>query len=46
MPRSRLLLMIFAVAMSFHAGAAWSAEPVKIRMSWIAPISNWGSLLL
>ena len=38
--------MVFAAAMSFHAGAAWSAEPVKIRMSWIAPISNWGSLLL
>ena len=38
--------MVFAVAMSFHAGAGWSAEPVKIRMSWIAPISNWGSLLL
>ena len=46
MPRSRLLLMVFAAAMSFHAGAGWSAEPVKIRMSWIAPISNWGSLLL
>ena len=38
--------MVFAVAMSFHASAGWSAEPVKIRMSWIAPISNWGSLLL
>jgi NitT/TauT family transport system substrate-binding protein len=46
MPRSRLLLMIFAVAMSFYAGAAWSADPVKIRVSWIAPLSNWGSLLL
>ena len=32
--------------MSLLAGAAWSAEPVKIRVSWIAPISNWGSLLL
>ena len=46
MPLSRVLLMVFAAAMSFHAGAGWSAEPVKIRMSWIAPISNWGSLLL
>src|SRR3982750_143456 len=43
---SRLLLTVFAAAMSLHAGAGWSAEPVKIRMSWIAPISNWGSLLL
>jgi NitT/TauT family transport system substrate-binding protein len=32
--------------MSFHAGTGWSAEPVKIRVSWIAPISNWASLLL
>ena len=46
MPLSRLLPMVFAAAMSFHAGAGWSAEPVKIRVSWIAPISNWGSLLL
>jgi len=43
---SRLLLTVFAAAMSLYAGAGWSAEPVKIRMSWIAPISNWGSLLL
>ena len=46
MPLSRRLAMVFAAAMSLHAGAAWSAEPVKIRVSWIAPISNWGSLLL
>src|SRR5713226_271917 len=46
MPLSRFLLTVFAAAMSLHAGAGWSAEPVKIRVSWIAPISNWGSLLL
>jgi len=46
MPLSRLLPMVFAVAMSLHAGAAWGAEPVKIRVSWIAPISNWASLWL
>ena len=38
--------MVFAAAMSLYSAAGWSAEPVKIRMSWIAPISNWGSLLL
>src|ERR1041384_4439798 len=43
---SRLLAMGFAAAMSLQASAAWSADPVKIRVSWIAPISNWGSLLL
>jgi ABC-type nitrate/sulfonate/bicarbonate transport system substrate-binding protein len=26
--------------------AAAQAEPVKIRMSWVAPIANWGSILL
>ena len=46
MPLSRLLLTVFAAAMSLYSSTAWSADPVKIRMSWIAPISNWGSLLL
>jgi sulfonate transport system substrate-binding protein len=26
--------------------ASARAEPVKIRLSWIVPVSNWGSLLL
>src|SRR5207253_1249767 len=43
---TRSLLTSLAVAMSLTAGAAWGAEPVKIRVSWIAPITNWGSLLL
>jgi NitT/TauT family transport system substrate-binding protein len=46
MPLYRLLPMVFAAALSLHASSGWSAEPVKIRVSWIAPISNWGSLLL
>src|SRR5674536_343226 len=28
------------------AGTANSAEPVKIRISWVAPIANWGSIVL
>ncbi len=28
------------------AGAARSAEPVKIRMSWVAPVANWASIVL
>jgi sulfonate transport system substrate-binding protein len=32
-----------AAAIGSVAGAA---EPVKIRFSWTAPVSNWGSLLL
>src|SRR5450631_3424497 len=30
----------------FGAGAANCAEPVKIRISWVAPLANWGSILL
>lgn len=40
----RLLPAAF-VAMSLWAGTV-SAEPVKIRVAWIAPVSNWASLLL
>ncbi len=29
----------------FGATAARSAEPVKIRMSWVAPVSNWASII-
>ena len=25
---------------------ARSAEPVKIRMSWVAPLANWASIVL
>ncbi len=28
------------------AGAANAADPVKIRASWVAPVSNWASILL
>ena len=30
----------------FSATAARSAEPVKIRMSWVAPVANWASIIL
>jgi len=40
----------FAVAVAgmlgLLAGTGASAEPLKIRLSWIVPIGNWGSLLL
>jgi NitT/TauT family transport system substrate-binding protein len=32
--------------MLFLAQGAATAEPVKIRVSWIAPLSNWASLLM
>jgi NitT/TauT family transport system substrate-binding protein len=40
----------FAVAgiglLGLLAATSVSAEPLKIRLSWIVPIGNWGSLLL
>jgi sulfonate transport system substrate-binding protein len=30
----------------FGAATASSAEPVKIRMGWVAPVANWGSIVL
>jgi NitT/TauT family transport system substrate-binding protein len=42
----KLLLASFCVATTLHAGAARGAEPLKIRVSWIAPITNWASILL
>ena len=30
----------------FAATSAGGAEPLKIRLSWIVPVGNWGSLLL
>src|SRR6185312_6293912 len=28
------------------ASAAHAAEPVKIRMSWVAPLANWASIIM
>src|SRR5262245_30578795 len=42
---ARILLTSLAIAMSLATGAASAAEPVKIRVSWIAPITNWAPML-
>src|SRR5262249_27964614 len=34
----------FAAAVS--VSGAQAADPVKIRASWVAPVSNWASILL
>src|SRR5258705_10784645 len=39
------LLIGLCAALSFSVGSARSAEPVKIRVSWIAPITNWAPML-
>src|SRR5437899_4758302 len=41
-----LLFAGVAAAALFGADAGQSAEPVKIRLSWVAPITNWASILL
>jgi sulfonate transport system substrate-binding protein len=37
---------LFTLLTVFALCRAANAEPVRIRLAWIAPISNWGSLLL
>ena len=37
---------LLCIALSFSAAAASGAEAVKIRLSWIAPVTNWASILL
>ena len=41
-----LLFAGVAAAALFGADAGQSAEPVKIRLSWVAPITNWASIML
>lgn len=43
---SKLVLAGLCALGLFSAGHASSAEPVKIRMSWVAPLANWGSIIL
>jgi sulfonate transport system substrate-binding protein len=42
----KLALAGLCAAGLFASGSANSAEPVKIRMGWVAPVANWGSILL
>lgn len=43
----RFLKLALAAAFALGlTGGADSAEPVKIRMSWVAPVSNWASIVL
>jgi NitT/TauT family transport system substrate-binding protein len=43
---ARTCSIAFVAAILLLAQGASRAEPVKIRVSWIAPLSNWASLLL
>jgi NitT/TauT family transport system substrate-binding protein len=41
-----LKFLLPAVVAAAVSTAAHGAEPVKIRASWVAPVSNWASILL
>ena len=41
-----LKFALAAMAATRGARRAHSAEPVKIRMAWVAPVSNWASIVL
>jgi sulfonate transport system substrate-binding protein len=44
--RSLKVMLAVAAGVVLGASSASSAEPIKIRISWVAPVSNWGSILL
>ncbi len=45
--RSLKLALVGVCALGlFGTGSANCAEPVKIRMSWVAPVANWASIVL
>jgi NitT/TauT family transport system substrate-binding protein len=39
-------LALAAVALGLIGAGGAGAEPVKIRMSWVAPLANWGSIIM
>ena len=42
----KFLLTSFVAAIALGHAAGSNAEPVKIRVAWIAPISNWAPMIL
>ena len=42
----KLMIASVAAAALLGATSAQSADPVKIRASWVAPVSNWASIWL
>jgi sulfonate transport system substrate-binding protein len=46
MPRLKPLLPALAAVALLGASTAHGADPVKIRTSWVAPVSNWASIWL
>jgi sulfonate transport system substrate-binding protein len=46
MMRSFKFVLASLCAFGLLGLASANAEPVKIRMSWVAPLANWGSIIL
>jgi sulfonate transport system substrate-binding protein len=44
--RIRKLLLLASALTLLSATAAQSADAVKIRVSWVAPVTNWASIML
>ena len=44
--RSFKLALAGVCALGLFGFGAAKAEPVKIRMSWVAPVANWASIIL
>ena len=42
----KILVLGLALASAFLGANANAAEPVKIRVAWVAPVANWASILL
>src|SRR5215813_1929118 len=42
----RLVAAAFAAITLCGVTSAGAQQPVKIRLSWVAPVSNWGSIWL
>jgi NitT/TauT family transport system substrate-binding protein len=42
----KIVLAGFCALGLIAAGSSANAEPVKIRMSWVAPLANWASIVL
>ncbi|HEX2352369.1 MAG TPA: PhnD/SsuA/transferrin family substrate-binding protein, partial [Xanthobacteraceae bacterium] len=43
---SKFIFASVAAAALFGTSTAQSADPVKIRISWVAPVTNWASIML
>jgi sulfonate transport system substrate-binding protein len=46
MPRFKLVLACFSMSIMFGVCAARAVEPVKIRVGWVVPITDWALFMV